>query len=224
MSQLQVYAYVGSSPAVRDGIAYFGPSKTRSSLSTWKAGEVLWEYEHPQRKFPYYSSVAITDDRIVIGGRDKMMHAIDTATGEAIWTYRTRARIDSSPVIVGDRVGVRRQHGRSEHARPGHRRSALDLRNRVVDSGVAGDRQPDAGNRHTRTARSTVLPPPKVDHEQRAHNPRGSACVRRPSGRRECVDQPGPGDHAYRSGGQYRGRQRLRVELPGVLVLDSRSS
>jgi outer membrane protein assembly factor BamB len=33
-----------------------------------------------------------------------MMHAIDLESGEALWTYRTRARIDSSPVIVGERV------------------------------------------------------------------------------------------------------------------------
>ena len=104
MSELQVYAYVAGSPAIRNGVAYFGTFENQVLAVDLEAGSVLWEYEHPQRKFPYYSSVAIADDRIVIGGRDKMVHAINTATGEAIWTYRTRARIDSSPVIVGDRV------------------------------------------------------------------------------------------------------------------------
>ena len=33
-----------------------------------------------------------------------MMHAIDAQSGESLWTYRMRARIDSSPVIFGDRV------------------------------------------------------------------------------------------------------------------------
>jgi outer membrane protein assembly factor BamB len=32
------------------------------------------------------------------------MHALDAATGEALWTHRMRARIDSSPVIFGERV------------------------------------------------------------------------------------------------------------------------
>ena len=65
---------------------------------------LVWEYEHEQRKFPYYSSAAISEGRLLIGGRDKMLHAIDAESGEAVWTYRTRARIDSSPVVIGDRV------------------------------------------------------------------------------------------------------------------------
>ena len=34
------------------------------------------------------------------------MHAIDTKTGEAAWTFATRARVDSSPVVAEGRVPV----------------------------------------------------------------------------------------------------------------------
>ena len=41
---------------------------------------------------------------VVVGGRDKMVHALDPKTGEALWTFAAGARVDSSPVLVGDRV------------------------------------------------------------------------------------------------------------------------
>ncbi|MFQ5743105.1 MAG: PQQ-binding-like beta-propeller repeat protein [Acidobacteriota bacterium] len=104
LSSVEVYAYVGASPAVIDGKAYFGTFENQMLAIDLSSSKVLWEYEHPMRKFPYYSSAAVTADRLVVGGRDKMLHALDSRSGDSLWTFRTRARIDSSPVIVGDRV------------------------------------------------------------------------------------------------------------------------
>ena len=56
------------------------------------------------RKFPFYASAAVHDGLVVIGGRDKMVHALDAETGKERWTYAAGSRIDSSPVIAGDRV------------------------------------------------------------------------------------------------------------------------
>jgi outer membrane protein assembly factor BamB len=42
----------------------------------------------------------------VIGGRDKRVHALRAGTGEVVWTYTTRGRVDASPVVQGDRVFV----------------------------------------------------------------------------------------------------------------------
>lgn len=104
LMEIEVYAYVGASPAIDNGIAYFGTFENQVMAISVITGELQWIYEHPTRKFPYYSSAAIAADLVFVGGRDKMLHAIDRKSGEAVWTYRTRARIDSSPVIVGDRV------------------------------------------------------------------------------------------------------------------------
>ena len=32
------------------------------------------------------------------------MHCIDRQTGENVWVFQTRAQVNSSPVVVGDRV------------------------------------------------------------------------------------------------------------------------
>ena len=45
-------------------------------------------------------------------GRDKVVHAIDVSTGKAAWTFETRARVDSSPVVAGDRLYVGSSDGR----------------------------------------------------------------------------------------------------------------
>jgi outer membrane protein assembly factor BamB len=70
------------------------------------ARKVLWRYSNKERQFPFYSSAALAGSRIVVGGRDRWIHAIETATGTAAWTFQTRARVDSSPAVAGGRVYV----------------------------------------------------------------------------------------------------------------------
>ena len=43
---------------------------------------------------------------VVIGHGDKQLHAIDRHTGKGKWTVPTRANIQGSPVIAGDKVIV----------------------------------------------------------------------------------------------------------------------
>ena len=40
------------------------------------------------------------------------MHALDRQTGKAAWTFTTRARVDSSPVVAGGRVYVGSNDGK----------------------------------------------------------------------------------------------------------------
>ncbi len=41
---------------------------------------------------------------MIFGSRDKRVRALDPKTGNVLWTFPTRGRVDSSPVLVGDRV------------------------------------------------------------------------------------------------------------------------
>ena len=54
----------------------------------------------------------MTDDIVVIGGRDKMVKGLSPATGEELWTFTTRSKVESSPVIVGDRTIVASSRGK----------------------------------------------------------------------------------------------------------------
>ena len=82
------------------------PTRTRCSRVDLKAHKIVWRYKHPDRNFPFYSSAALAMGRIFVGGRDKFVHAIDMQTGKRVWTFPTRARVDSSPVVAGGRVYV----------------------------------------------------------------------------------------------------------------------
>lgn len=104
-------AYTGASPALRDGAAYYGTFDNEVLMVKLAERTIGWRYQHPQRKFPYYSSAAVTNDRVVVGGRDKFVHGLNRA-GKAVWTFTTRARVESSPAIAGGRVYVGSNDGR----------------------------------------------------------------------------------------------------------------
>lgn len=104
-------AYTGASPALRDGSAFYGTFDNEVLSVNLAEHKIAWHYEHPQRKFPFYSSAAVTRERVVIGGRDKMVHGL-TLAGKMAWTFATRARVESSPAIAGDRVFVGSNDGR----------------------------------------------------------------------------------------------------------------
>ncbi len=105
-------AYTGASVALAAGVAYFGTFDNEVLAFDLKTHRFRWRYKHPEREFPFYSSAAIADGRIIVGGRDKMIHAIDAGSGKAVWTYLTRARVESSPAVAGSRVYVGSGDGR----------------------------------------------------------------------------------------------------------------
>jgi eukaryotic-like serine/threonine-protein kinase len=99
-------AYAGASAAITEDQAFVGTFGNEVLGIDLKSRAVRWTYKHPVRNFPFYSSAAVTQDRVVLGGRDKMVHCLAKATGKAYWTFTTRARVESSPLILGNRVFV----------------------------------------------------------------------------------------------------------------------
>jgi len=104
--------YNAASPALGENTAYFGNFNNEVLGLSLARHRILWRYEHPARHFPFYSSPAIADGKVVVGGRDKLVHCLNAATGKAVWTFTTQARVDSSPAIAGGRVYVGSNDGR----------------------------------------------------------------------------------------------------------------
>lgn len=92
--------------------AYFGNFSNEVVALDLKARRRLWLYSHPTRQFPFYSSPAVAEGRVVLGGRDKMVHCINAVNGKPFWTFNTRARVESSPLIAGGRVYIGSNDGR----------------------------------------------------------------------------------------------------------------
>ncbi len=100
-----------ASPSVSGDLLFVGTHESEVICLNWRTKEIVWTYSDQQRDQPYHSSAALTDKLVLIGGQDKQLHAIDRATGKGVWKLATRGQVNSSPVVVGDRVFVGSKDG-----------------------------------------------------------------------------------------------------------------
>ncbi len=110
--QVRSGAYTGASAALLAGNAFYGTFNNEVLGVNLVSKQVGWRYTNPQRQFPFYSSAAVIDARVVVGGRDKMVHCLDAYTGRPHWTFGTQARVESSPAVASGRVFVGSNDGR----------------------------------------------------------------------------------------------------------------
>lgn len=104
--ELKLDTYLIASPAIMGDFLYVGTYASEVVAVNWRAQEVAWRYSTKSGDFPFHSSAAVTEKAVVLGSRDKQVHAVDRVTGKGLWTFPTRGKIDSSPVIVENRVFV----------------------------------------------------------------------------------------------------------------------
>lgn len=105
-------AYIGASPAIVGQYAYYGTFNNDVFAVNLANGQVGWRYQPQDRQFPFYSSAAVANGRVVLGGRDKRVHCLDINDGKQLWTFTTRARVESSPAIANGRVYVGSNDGK----------------------------------------------------------------------------------------------------------------
>jgi outer membrane protein assembly factor BamB len=101
----------GATPAAHGSHVYFGTQGSRFFAIDWRQAKIEWTFE-PQRKQPFQSSAAVSGELVVVGGRDRLVHAMDAKTGHERWNFPTRGRVDCSPVISGSRVFIGSADGR----------------------------------------------------------------------------------------------------------------
>ncbi len=103
---MELGGHTAASPAILGDKIYIGTMSNQVLSVDWKKLEVEWRFEDQKRRFPFYASCAIGDSFVYAAGRDKTVHALDIKTGQRKWFYRTRARIESSPVYLSNSVIV----------------------------------------------------------------------------------------------------------------------
>lgn len=105
-------AYTGASPAIVGQMAYYGTFNNDVLAVNLSTRRIRWRYVNRKRQFPYYSSCGVIEGRVVVGGRDKMVHCMDAATGKELWTFMTSARVESSPALADGRAFVGSNDGK----------------------------------------------------------------------------------------------------------------
>ncbi len=103
---LPLSTYLIASPAVIGNLLYVGTYGNEIVAVDWKAVKEIWRKRTTDADAPIHSSAAVTNELVVVGGRDKAITALNRETGHRVWSVQTRGRVDSSPAIAGNRVFV----------------------------------------------------------------------------------------------------------------------
>jgi outer membrane protein assembly factor BamB len=106
VTAIALNGHCGASAAVRGDHVYLGNMANKFLAIDWKKGAIQWEFEAKRGAQAFLSSAAVTDEVVVAGSRDKHVRAWQRQTGMELWAFATKGRVDSSPIIAGQRVVV----------------------------------------------------------------------------------------------------------------------
>jgi polyvinyl alcohol dehydrogenase (cytochrome) len=116
--EVEVGGPVSATPVISDGVAYIGSYDGNLYAIDLFSGELLWTYAtgadvlEPNLQIPLgiTGSAAVANGVVYVGDAAANVHAIDAASGEALWTVNVEqaanGSIWSSPVILGERLYV----------------------------------------------------------------------------------------------------------------------
>lgn len=99
---LEIERFLIASPCVDKLMLYVGTHESEFLAINLENQEVVWRYKDEAREFPIHSSAALTDNLVIFGGQDKLLHCLERKTGKPVWTFAAKGQINSSPVVVGE--------------------------------------------------------------------------------------------------------------------------
>jgi outer membrane protein assembly factor BamB len=111
LGAVQLEGQTGASAAVVGDDLYVGTMSNQMLAIDLKKEVIKWKYESAENPQPFFASPAVSGDLIIVGCRDKRVHAFVRQTWKPAWEFATEGKVDSSPVIAGKRVYVGSQDG-----------------------------------------------------------------------------------------------------------------
>lgn len=111
VGSVTIDAPTGATAAIRGTMVYFGTEggmffAIDVNQKNPDQSHVVWTYKDPARGQPIRSAAAVNDKLVVYGSQGKSAYGLDPANGHLKWQLAERSRVDSSPVIAGERVVV----------------------------------------------------------------------------------------------------------------------
>jgi outer membrane protein assembly factor BamB len=110
-AQIELQDPTLSTPAAVGDMVYFGTQGGRFCGVNWREKEIKWNFEPKNKGQQVKSSAAVAEGLVLFGGKDRLIHAINAATGDEVWSMEVKAPMDSSPVVAGSRVFVGTDRG-----------------------------------------------------------------------------------------------------------------
>jgi len=110
LKEIPAGAYIAGSCAVKGKFAYAGHYDNEVVCADLDAGKLVWTFKGSTQ--PFFSTPALTETRVLIGGRDHKLYCLERETGKLVWAFATQGVVDSSPAVCGDRVVCGSSDGR----------------------------------------------------------------------------------------------------------------
>jgi outer membrane protein assembly factor BamB len=99
----QTSLFIRSSPAVANGLVYFGSDDRNLYALDASTGQKRWTF---QTGGVIRSSPAVANGLVYVGSDDHNFYALDAATSQERWTFQTAGAINSSPAVANGLVYV----------------------------------------------------------------------------------------------------------------------
>ncbi len=109
---IDIDAQTGSTPAVLDGQVFFGTEQGTFYSIAADTLQVRWLYRDSKQGQPIRSAAAVEKRCIIYPNQGKQVTALDPLSGEKLWNFSVRSRVEGSPVIAGDLVFLPTKRGR----------------------------------------------------------------------------------------------------------------
>jgi len=101
-----------STPAVLGDKVFFGTEQSEFLAVNWKEVKGEWAFSDDKGQASVRGCAAVTKGHVIFGARNRQMYSLNPDTGKLNWARTLKAKVDSSPVIVGDRVFAGSTDGR----------------------------------------------------------------------------------------------------------------
>ena len=111
-------SYVAASPAAGTNLVVAGTYGGDLIAANPDTGSIFWRFSDTNEA-AFFSTPALTADRVYIGRRDSKVYALQRADGTVAWTFAARDNVDGSPVVSGSHVFVGSDDGRFHVLRVG---------------------------------------------------------------------------------------------------------
>jgi outer membrane protein assembly factor BamB len=101
-----------STPAVLGDHCFFGTEQAEFCGVDWKKIKAEWSFSDDAGQTSVRGCAAVTPKHVVFGARNRQVYSLDPITGKKNWSTTLKSKIDSSPIIVGDKVYAGSMDGR----------------------------------------------------------------------------------------------------------------
>jgi outer membrane protein assembly factor BamB len=111
VGNVEITSPTGCTPAVLGDAIFFGTEQSGFFAVNWREPKLLWNYNREDSPISVRGNAAVVEGHILIGTTQRQLISLNPADGSVQWTARVKANIESSAVVVGERVFIGANNG-----------------------------------------------------------------------------------------------------------------